>query len=96
MSSPPVPPEARPFLQYLPTIAEWIRENRRPTRGELSLLRMFAPDAFRSLKGLTYEDVVALASPFETDPQLGQYVRLVKSDQGRAWLTSVLADVQRM
>ena len=96
MSPPAVPPEAQPFLRYLPTIAEWIRQNRRPTRGELSLLRMFAPDAFRSLKALSYEEIVRLADPFESDPQLGAYVKLVKSDQGRAWLTAVLADVRKM
>jgi len=96
MSTPPVPPQAQPFLQYLPTLADWIRRDRKPTRGELSLLRMFAPDAFRSLKSLTYEEIVALAIPFETDPELGAYVRLVKSDEGRSWLTSVLEDVKKM
>ena len=96
MSTPPVPPQAQPFLQYLPTLADWIRRDRKPTRGELTFLRMFVPDAFRSLKALTYEEIVALATPFETDPELGAYVRLVKSDEGRLWLTSVLEDVKKM
>ena len=96
MASPPIPPEARPFLQYLPTIANYIRANRRPSRGELSLLRMFAPGAFQTLRSLTYEEIVAYTSPYETDPQFADYVRLVKSDQGRAWITAVLADVRTM
>ena len=96
MTKPPVPPEAQPFLQYLPTLADWIRTGRRPTRGELSLLRTFAPGAFNTVKALTYEEIVALASPYETDPDLGVYVRLVKSEEGRAWMTAVLADVKAM
>ena len=96
MATPPVPPEAAPFLQYLPTLAEWIRTGRRPTRMELSLLRRFAPDAFRSVSALTYEEIVTLATPFEADPELGPYVRLVKSEQGRAWFAAVLADVKAM
>ncbi|HEV8594935.1 MAG TPA: hypothetical protein VGR51_05335 [Thermoplasmata archaeon] len=96
MATPPVPPEAKPFLQYLPTIAEYIRTNRRPSRGELSLLRTFAPGAFQMLKSLSYEEIVRLASSYETDPKLGVYVRLVKSEQGRAWVTAVLDDVKKM
>jgi hypothetical protein len=96
MATPSVPPEAKPFLQYLPMIANLIQTNRRPSRGELSLLRMFAPDAFRRLKALSYEEVVVLSSPYESDPKLGEYVRLVKSDQGRAWLTDVLAQIHSM
>ena len=96
MSTPPVPPQAQPFLKYLPTFADWIRTNRRPTRLELSLLRRFAPDAFRTVQVLTYEEIVALAAPYETDPELGAYVRLVKSEQGRAWMTAVLDDVKAM
>jgi len=96
MASPPIPPEAQQFLQYLPTIANYIRANRRPSRGELSLLRMVAPGAFLTLRSLTYEEIVAYASPYETDPQFVDYVRLVKSDQGRAWITAVLADVRTM
>lgn len=91
-----MPPEARQFLQYLPTIAEYIRANRRPSRGELSLLRTFAPAAFRGLKALTYEEIVSVASLYETDSELGVYVRLVKSDEGKAWITAVLADVKGM
>ena len=96
MASPPIPPEAQPFLQYLPAVAGYIRANRRPSRGELSLLRMFAPGAFQTLRSLTYEEIVAQASPYEADPQFADYVRLVKSDQGRAWITAVLADVRTM
>ena len=91
-----VPPQAQPFLQYLPTLADWIRRDRVPTRGELSLIRMFAPDAFRSLQSLTYEELLAIASPYEADAELGAYVRLVKSDQGRAWVTKVLDVVRTM
>ena len=96
MASPAVPPEARPFLQYLPTIAEYIRANRRPSRGELSLLRMFAPGAFQTLRALTYEEIVAFASPYEANPQFTEYVRLVKSSQGRAWIAAVLEDIRTM
>ena len=96
MSAPPVPAEAQPFLQYLPTLADWIRKDRRPTRMELSLLRMFAPTAFRTIQSMTYDQIVTTASPFEADPTLGAYVKLLKSAQGRAWMTAVLADVQSM
>lgn len=96
MGTLPVPAEAKPFLQYLPMLANFIQANRRPTRGELSLLRSFAPDAFRRLKALTYDEIITLSSPYETDAELGVYVRLVKSEQGRAWLTDVLAQVQSM
>ncbi len=96
MPSSTVPPEAQPFLQYMPMIADWIRKDRRPSRSELSLLRMFAPDAFRSLKVMTYDEIVALATPYETDPEYGEYVRLVKSEQGRRWVTAVLADIRAM
>lgn len=96
MSTPDVPPEAKPFLQYLPTIAEYIRTNRRPSRGELAMLRAFAPGAFRTLRDLTYEEIVNLASSYETDPDLGVYVRLVMSDQGRAWVAAVLEDIKKM
>ena len=96
MSAPAVPPEAKPFLRYLPTLAEFIRSGRRPTRGELVLLRTFAPDAFRVVRALTYDEIVVLATPYETDPELGVYVRLVKSDQGRAWLGAVLDEVKKM
>lgn len=96
MAAPPVPPETRPFLQYLPTIANYIRANRRPSRGELSLLRMFAPGAFQTLRSLSYEEIVTFTSPYEADPQFAEYVRLVKSDQGRVWITAVLADVRTM
>jgi len=30
------------------------------------------------------------------DPQFTEYVRLVKSDQGRAWIVAVLEDVRKM
>lgn len=60
------------------------------------MLRSFAPDAFRRLKALSYEEIITLSSPYETDPNLGAYVRLVKSEQGRAWLTDVLAQIQSM
>lgn len=96
MTGPPVPPEAQRFLQYLPMLADWIRKNRLPTPGELSLLRMFAPDAFRTVKALTYEQIVAMTSPFEEDPALGEYVKLIKSEQGHAWMTAVLSEVQKM
>lgn len=96
MSTPPVPDEAKPLLQYLPMIANFIQTNRKPTRGELSLLRSFAPDAFRRLRALSYEEIITLTSPYETDPELGVYVRLVKSDQGRLWLTDVLGQIQSM
>ena len=96
VSAPPIPDEAKPFLQYLPMLANFIQSNRRPTRGELSLLRTFAPDAFRRLKALTYEEIVTLASPYETDSEFGVYVRLVKSEQGRAWLADVIAQIQSM
>ena len=96
MTTPPIPDEARPFVQYLPMLSNFIQSNRKPTRGELSLLRTFAPDAFRRLRGLTYEEIILLSSPFETDPEFGVYVRLVKSEQGRAWITDVLAQIQSM
>ncbi len=84
------------FLQYLPTLGDWIRRGRRPTRGELSLLRMFAPAAYRTVKSLTYDEIVAMATPYEADPNLGEYVKLVKSPQGRDWLNAVLADLRTM
>lgn len=96
VTAPAVPPEARQFLQYLPTIAEYIRKNRRPSRGELSLLRTFVPQAFGALRTLTYEQIVEFAAPYEVDPQFTEYVRLVKSDQGRAWIVAVLEDVRKM
>jgi len=96
MVTPPVPPEAQSFLQYLPMIAGFIRSNRRPSRGELSLLRTFAPGAFRTLRSLTYEQIVEYASPYEAHPELGGYVQLVKSDRGREWVTAVLVDIQTM
>jgi len=96
VSAPPIPDEAKPFLQYLPMLANFIQSNRRPTRGELSLLRAFAPDAFRRLKALSYEEIVTLTSPFEADPSFAVYVRLVKSEQGRGWLTDVIAQIQSM
>jgi len=96
MAAPPIPQDARAFLQYLPTIANYIRANRRPSRGELSLLRVFAPGAFQTLRSLSYEEIVAFASPYEADPQFAEYVRLVNSDQGRAWITAVLEDVRTM
>ena len=96
MTTPPVPPEALPFLQYLPILADWIRKDRRPTRMELSLLRMFAPAAFRTLQTLSYEQIVEMTTPYEADPALGEYVSLVRSDRGRAWMTAVLADVRSM
>jgi len=96
VGTPTIPDEAKPFVQYLPMLANFIQSNRKPTRGELSLLRTFAPDAFRRLKALTYDEIVTLASPYETDAEFGVYVRLVKSEQGRAWLTDVLAQIQSM
>ena len=96
MPTPPVPPNAQPFLQYLPAFADWIRTGRRPTRMELSMLRTFAPAAFRTVRALTYEEILVLAAPYERDPELGIYVRLIKSDEGRAWMTAVLADVKAM
>ena len=92
----PIPDEARPFVQYLPMLSNFIQTNRRPTRGELTLLRMFAPDMFRRLQGLTYEEIITLASPFEEDAEYGVYVRLVKSDPGRAWITDVLAQIKSL
>lgn len=96
MARPPVPPEAQPYLQYLPTIAEYIRKDRRPSRGELSLIRMFAPGAFQALRTLTYEQLVAYVAPYEADPQFADYVQLVRSERGRAWITAVLEDVRTM
>ena len=96
MATPPIPPEATPLLQYLPALAQFIRSNRHPSRGELSLLRMFAPTAFQAVKSLSYEQIVTMASPYEADPELGEYVKLVKSDQGRAWLTAVLDELRTM
>lgn len=96
VTTPPIPPETQPFLRYLPTIAEFIRTDRRPSRGELSLVRMFAPDVFNGLRALTYEKIVELASPYEADEEFAPYVRLVKSGQGRAWLTDVLAQIKSM
>ena len=96
MSAPEIPPEARSFLRYLPMIAEYIRTNRRPSQGELSLLRMFLPDAFRQLRELTYERIVAMVSPYESHPEVGVYVRLVKTEQGRAWIEDVLARIKSM
>ena len=96
MTAQAIPPDAQPFLQYLPMLADWIRKDRRPTRMELSLLRMFAPDAYRTVQALTYEQIVEMATPFEADASLGEYVRLVKSEQGRAWMTAVLADLRTM
>jgi hypothetical protein len=57
---------------------------------------VFAPGAFQTLRSLSYEEIVAFASPYEADPQFAEYVRLVKSDQGRAWITAVLEDVRTM
>lgn len=96
MTTPAVPPEAQPFLQYLPTIAGYIRTNRRPSRGELSLLRMFVPGAFQTLRSLTYEQIVEYVSPWSSDPDLSEYVKLVKSEQGRAWVAAVLEDIRTM
>jgi hypothetical protein len=96
VGTPPVPDEAKPFLQYLPMLGSFIQSNRRPTRGELTLLQVFAPDAFRRLKSLTYDEIITLASPYEADPEFGVYVRLVKSDQGRAWITDVLTQMHSM
>lgn len=91
-----MPPEAERFVQYIPTIADYIRRDRRPTRGELSLLRMFAPDAWRTLRTLTYEQIVEYASPYESHPEYGVYVALVKSEKGRSWITDVLGQIQKM
>lgn len=77
-------------------IADYIRTNRRPSRGELGLLRTFAPGAFRTLRTLTYDQIVEFATPYEGDPKFAEYVRLVKSDSGRAWITAVLEDVRTM
>ena len=96
MTTPPVLPEAQPFLQYLPILADWIRKDRRPTRMELSLLRMFAPAAFRTLQALSYGQIVEMTTPYEADPALGEYVKLVRSEQGRAWMMAVLVDVKAM
>jgi len=96
VSAPAIPPEAGPFLQYLPMIADYIRKNRRPSRGELSLLRTFVPQAFSALRTLTYEQILEFAAPYEADPQFTEYIRLVKSVQGRAWIIAVLEDVRRM
>lgn len=96
MGAPAIPDDAKPLLQYLPMIANFIRSDRRPSRGELSMLRSFAPDAFRRLRALSYDEIVGLVSPYESDPELGVYVRLVKSDQGRKWLTDVLALIRAM
>lgn len=85
-----IPAGARQYLSYLPTIAEYIRAGRPPSSFEISMLRMFAADAYNALRGLTYEDLAGAIRAYADDPEFGGYVRLALSPQGEAWIRDAL------
>lgn len=89
-----IPPGAERYLSYLPTIASYIQSGRPVSAFEISMLRMFAPDAYNALRGLTYEELAAAIRPYVDEPQYGGYVRLALSPQGERWIRDALQRIR--
>jgi hypothetical protein len=90
-----IPANARQYLSYLPTIAGYIRSGRPPSPFELSMLRMFAGEAYQALRDLSYEQLAAAIRDYGADPQYGGYVQLALSPQGEAWIRDALARIRQ-
>jgi hypothetical protein len=85
-----IPPGARQYLSYLPTIASYIQSGRAPSAFEISMLQMFASDAYQALRALTYEQLAAAIGEYREDPEYGRYVQLALSPKGEAWIRDAL------
>lgn len=89
-----IPASVRQYLSYLPTIAGYIRTGRPPSPFEISMLRMFAGEAYQALRTLSYEQLAAAIREYANDPQFGGHVQLALSPQGEAWIRDALARIR--
>ncbi len=89
-----IPSGARQYLSYLPTIAGYIQAGRPPSAFEISMLQMFAGDAYRALRTLTYEELAAAIRVYQDDSEYGGYVQLALSPKGEAWIRDALTRIR--
>lgn len=90
-----IPPRAMQYLKYLPTIADWIKTNKQISGPEMVVFKIFFSEPYRMLKGTTYEQIRDIITPYQNDPGYGEYVRLVLSSQGEAWLRYAIDLIHR-
>ncbi|OGS43658.1 MAG: hypothetical protein A3K76_04360 [Euryarchaeota archaeon RBG_13_57_23] len=90
-----IPPKAMKYLKHLPKIATWIRTNKQISGGEMVLFRTLFPEPYRMLKDASYEKISEVITPYQDDPQYGEYVRVALSPQGEQWLRYALDLIKR-
>jgi len=90
-----IPPQAMQYLKHLPTVAKWIQTNKRISGFEMAAFKIAYAEAYRLFKGLTYEQMVEIVSPYRNDVRYEHYIRLALSPQGEQWLRYALDLIQR-
>jgi len=90
-----IPSEAEKYLKHLPTIANWIRTNKRISGIEMALFKTLYGEVYRFLKQTTYEKIREVISPYQNDAQYGNYVRSALSPQGEQWIRYALGLIHR-
>lgn len=81
-----IPQGAMKYLKYLPTIAKWVKTNKRISKLEMRIFKMLFSEPYRLLKSETYEQIRDVITPYKNDPNFGEYVRIALSSKGEAWL----------
>jgi len=90
-----IPPEAQKYLKHIPTIANWVQKNKQISGLEMALFKAAYKEPYLLLKQTTYEEIRRIITPYQNDPQYGNYVRIALSPQGESWLKYALDLIRR-
>ena len=76
----------REIMMYLPAVAGWIEKGEDITEADVKNLKKVVPDHLEFGLTTKFEEVVKMNEKYVGDPALKEYVQILLSDRGKAWL----------